>query len=190
MRMQVWSLDLLSGLRIQYCWVSPGMGHRCGSNPKFLWLWCRLAVAALIWPLAWDLPYATGVCPIKQNKNKNKNKNNKCPHVNKVDNFSQFLIPQYSLNILIYVYITYIDVYICCVKVHVFKVDYNLEWKAEFDRMKIKMLLNCSFYKKQTMEYSGSPSMYFIAFIYMILLPRVWLNLIICILTSQKGILA
>ena len=22
-----------------------------------LWLWCRLAAAALIWPLAWELPY-------------------------------------------------------------------------------------------------------------------------------------
>ena len=25
-----------------------------------LWLWYRLAAAALIWPLAWELPYATG----------------------------------------------------------------------------------------------------------------------------------
>ena len=25
-----------------------------------LWLWCRPAAAALIWPLAWELPYATG----------------------------------------------------------------------------------------------------------------------------------
>jgi len=26
-----------------------------------LWLCCRLTGAALIWPLAWELPYATGV---------------------------------------------------------------------------------------------------------------------------------
>ena len=25
-----------------------------------LWLWCRLAAAALIWPLAWELPYGAG----------------------------------------------------------------------------------------------------------------------------------
>ena len=25
-----------------------------------LWLWRRLAVVALIWPLAWELPYAVG----------------------------------------------------------------------------------------------------------------------------------
>ena len=32
-----------------------------------LWLWYRLAVAALIQPLAWELPYAAGV-PIKRKK--------------------------------------------------------------------------------------------------------------------------
>ena len=26
---------------------------------KLLWLWCRLAAAAPIRPLAWELPYAT-----------------------------------------------------------------------------------------------------------------------------------
>ena len=29
-------------------------------DPALLWLWCRLATAALIPPLAWELPYATG----------------------------------------------------------------------------------------------------------------------------------
>ena len=63
MRMQVWSLALLSGLRILHC---------CE-------LWCRLAAAALIWPLAWELPYATGAAlkrPGKKKKRK-KNKNKK-----------------------------------------------------------------------------------------------------------------
>ena len=41
--------------------VSCGVGHRCGSNPVFLWLWCRLAATALISPLAWKPPYAAGV---------------------------------------------------------------------------------------------------------------------------------
>ena len=30
-------------------------------DPALLWLWCRLAAAALIQPLAWALPYAVGV---------------------------------------------------------------------------------------------------------------------------------
>ena len=32
-----------------------------------LWLWCRLAAAAVIRPLAWELPYATGVALKKAN---------------------------------------------------------------------------------------------------------------------------
>ena len=34
------------------------VGHRHGSDPTLLWLWCRLTTAALIWPLAQELPYA------------------------------------------------------------------------------------------------------------------------------------
>ena len=30
-------------------------------DPVLLWLWCRVAVAALIQPLAWELPFAAGV---------------------------------------------------------------------------------------------------------------------------------
>ena len=48
------------GLRIHVA-VSCGVGCRCGSDPMLLWLWCRQAAAALIWPLAWELPYAMGV---------------------------------------------------------------------------------------------------------------------------------
>ena len=36
------------------------MGHRCNLDPVLLWLWCRPAAAALIQPLAWELPYAVG----------------------------------------------------------------------------------------------------------------------------------
>ena len=53
MRMQVWSLDLLSGLK----------------DMVLLWLWCRLAPVALILPPAWELPYATGVA-LKRKKKK------------------------------------------------------------------------------------------------------------------------
>ena len=38
-------------------------------DPVLLWLWCRLAVTALIGPLAWEPPYAASVA-LKSNKNK------------------------------------------------------------------------------------------------------------------------
>ena len=40
--------------------MSCGVGHKCGSDPVLLWLWCKLVAAALIRPLAWELPYAAG----------------------------------------------------------------------------------------------------------------------------------
>ena len=40
--------------------MSCGVGHRLGLDPPLLWLWCRLAAVALIRPLAWEPPYATG----------------------------------------------------------------------------------------------------------------------------------
>ena len=49
-----------------------GVGHRHGSDPVLLWLWCRpAAVAALIRPLAWELPYAMCMALKKQKKKKN-----------------------------------------------------------------------------------------------------------------------
>ena len=38
-----------------------GVGGRHDSDPALLWLWCRPAAVAPIWPLAWEPPYATGV---------------------------------------------------------------------------------------------------------------------------------
>ena len=35
--------------------ASCAVGHRYGSEPMLLWLWCRSAAAALIWPLTWEL---------------------------------------------------------------------------------------------------------------------------------------
>ena len=40
--------------------MSCGVGCRGGSDLVLLWLWCRPAAAALIQPLAWELPYASG----------------------------------------------------------------------------------------------------------------------------------
>ena len=55
MRTRVRSLGHESGLA-----VSHGVGRRCGLDLKLLWLWCRPAATALIRPLAWEPPYATG----------------------------------------------------------------------------------------------------------------------------------
>ena len=40
--------------------MSCGVGCRRGSNLALLWLWHGLADVALIQPLDWELPYATG----------------------------------------------------------------------------------------------------------------------------------
>ena len=53
------SLALLSGLRIWHC-QKYSVGGRGELNHEMLWLWCRLAAIALIRPLAWEPPYATG----------------------------------------------------------------------------------------------------------------------------------
>ena len=65
MRTQVQSLASLSG-----CWIQVldcVASHRCGSDPKLLWLWSRPAPVAPIWPLTWDLPYAAGAALKRQN---------------------------------------------------------------------------------------------------------------------------
>ena len=49
--------------------MSYGVGHRLGSDPVLLWLWHRLAAAAPIQLLAWELPFATGVA-LKSKKKK------------------------------------------------------------------------------------------------------------------------
>ena len=64
MRMWVQSLTSRMGLRIQVA-VSCGIGHRHSLDPMLLWLWCRVAAATLIQPLAWEPPYAASVALIK-----------------------------------------------------------------------------------------------------------------------------
>ena len=46
--------------------MSCGVDCRHGLDPELLWLCSRLAAVALIQPLAWELPYATGVALKKQ----------------------------------------------------------------------------------------------------------------------------
>ena len=40
---------------------SCGVGCRHGLELALLWLWCRLAGAAPIQPIAWEFPYAAGI---------------------------------------------------------------------------------------------------------------------------------
>ena len=85
MRLWVWSLSSLNGLGIWLCselwcrsqtWlrscvaVSCGVGHKHGSDPALLWLWCRPAATALIGPLAWEPPYALSTALEKTKKKK------------------------------------------------------------------------------------------------------------------------
>ena len=83
MRTLVRSLALLSGPKIWCCceqWCRHSSGatavSRCsdrrhGLDLSFLWLWCRPAAAALIQPLVWEFPYATGTV-LKSKKKKKK----------------------------------------------------------------------------------------------------------------------
>ena len=48
--------------------MSCGVGRRHDTDLAWLWLWCRLAAAAPIPPLAWELPDAAGVALKKKGK--------------------------------------------------------------------------------------------------------------------------
>ena len=52
--------------------MSCGVGHGLGSDPAWLWLWCRPAAAAPIRPLAWELPCAAGPALKKKKEEKEK----------------------------------------------------------------------------------------------------------------------
>ena len=52
--------------------ISCGVGCKHSSDLALLGLWCRLAAAALLWPLAWELPKATGAALERQKKKKKK----------------------------------------------------------------------------------------------------------------------
>ena len=66
---------MLSGLRIKHA-MSCGLGRRHSSDPTLLWLWHRPAAAALIQPLAWELPYTTDAADaaLKSQKQKKKDR--------------------------------------------------------------------------------------------------------------------
>ena len=54
--------------------MSCGVSHRHSSDLALLCLWCRLAVAALIVSLAWEILYANGAA-LKNKKQKKTQKN-------------------------------------------------------------------------------------------------------------------
>ena len=68
MRTRVQSLASLSALKTQHCHELRYIGHRHSLEPVLLWLWCRAAAIAPIWPLAWEFPYAMGAALKRQKK--------------------------------------------------------------------------------------------------------------------------
>ena len=66
------SLASFRGLKIWQC-REQDVGWRLGSDLVLLWLWYRSAGTGPIWPLAWELAYATGVA-LKRQKEKKKKK--------------------------------------------------------------------------------------------------------------------
>ena len=61
--------------------VSCGIGHRHGLSLSLLWLW--LVAAALIQPLAWELPYTRGAA-LKRKREKEGRKEEKTEGKNRV----------------------------------------------------------------------------------------------------------
>ena len=54
--------------------MSCGVSCRYGLDLAWLWLWCRLAAAAPIQPLAWECPYAVGADLKKKKRKENRKK--------------------------------------------------------------------------------------------------------------------
>ena len=50
--------------------MSCGVDHRCGLDPPWLWLWCRLVATAPIRPLACEPPYAAEAALKRKKKKK------------------------------------------------------------------------------------------------------------------------
>ena len=66
---QVRSLALLGGIRIcSGVAVRGSVGHRLGSDPAWLWLWHRPAVAALVQPPSLGTSMCLGFGPKKRKK--------------------------------------------------------------------------------------------------------------------------
>ena len=73
--------------------MSCGVGHRSGLDPEFLWQWCRLAAAAPIQLLAWELLHALGVALKRPKEKKKKERKEK----KKENNIQHFLCSELNL---------------------------------------------------------------------------------------------
>ena len=94
MRTWVWSLALLSGLRIRYC---RELHVGCRPGLDLVLLGCGLATTAVIQPLAWEHPYAMGaVAPSKKKKSTNLNNSILCINSVKLLAFSLLSFRMYS----------------------------------------------------------------------------------------------
>ena len=69
--MRMWVQSLAQWVKDLVLSQTARVGYRCSSDLVLLWLWCRLAAAAPIRPLAWELPYAVGAA-LKKKKEKQK----------------------------------------------------------------------------------------------------------------------
>ena len=70
--------------------MSRGIGCRLSSDPMLMWhrLWHRLAAAAPIWPLAWELPYAMEAA-LKKGKKTKTNKQKPSKQTNKKNAYGE-----------------------------------------------------------------------------------------------------
>ena len=101
MRIQVLFLASLGGLRIQHChepWYRSPTWLRSGVAVAALW--CRLAAAALIRPLAGERPHVTRAAVKIKTKNKNKNKTSSLPKEIKKKKEEEFKIEMKKVNII------------------------------------------------------------------------------------------
>ena len=106
MRMRVWSRTSLSGLRI---WCFRELGYR-SKMQLTSWvaalLWCKLAPAAPIQPLTWELPYATGGALRSKTKQNKKN-----THKRTYSHPPFLYLWRSTILVLVFIYSSYVFVY-------------------------------------------------------------------------------
>ena len=72
--------------------MSCGVCHRHGWDLVLLWLWCRLAAAAPVCPLALELPYAAGAALKRKKKRGDKRSWQSCREKEQLDSVQSILV--------------------------------------------------------------------------------------------------